>query len=278
MIPEVRRLLNESGLEIPEDTWFLAGKHNTTTDRLSFYDLAEMPSSHAEDLRQLQNALEKAGANGARERCGRLPGISRTMSATDAYRHVLTRSDDWANPRPEWGLSSNVGFIIGRRSLTQGLSLDGRVFLHSYDPESDPDGALLEKIMTAPLIVGEWINMEYYHSAVSPWVYGSGTKVIHNVVAGVGVMLGSQSDLRGGLPLQSVNDGALHYHEPMRLLAVIEAPMDRISMLIERHAILQKLFHNGWVNLLALDPDTPHAVHRYNTDSTWEPLLLEEAA
>ena len=275
--PEVRRLLNESGLEIPEDTWFLAGKHNTTTDRLSFYDLAEMPSSHAEDLRQLQNALEKAGANGARERCGRLPGISRTMSATDAYRHVLTRSDDWANPRPEWGLSSNVGFIIGRRSLTQGLSLDGRVFLHSYDPESDPDGALLEKIMTAPLIVGEWINMEYYHSAVSPWVYGSGTKVIHNVVAGVGVMLGSQSDLRGGLPLQSVNDGALHYHEPMRLLAVIEAPMDRISMLIERHAILQKLFHNGWVNLLALDPDT-HAVHRYNTDSTWEPLLLEEAA
>ncbi|MDA1312073.1 MAG: DUF2309 domain-containing protein [Acidobacteria bacterium] len=275
--PEVRRLLKASGLEIPEDTWFLAGKHNTTTDRLSFYDLAEMPSSHAEDLRQLRSALEKAGADGARERCGRLPGVSRTMSAAEAYQHVLARSDDWANPRPEWGLSSNVGFIIGRRSHTQGLSLDGRVFLHSYDPESDPDGALLEKIMTAPLIVGEWINMEYYHSAVSPWVYGSGTKVIHNVVAGVGVMLGSQSDLKGGLPLQSVNDGALHYHEPMRLLAVIEAPTDRISMLIDRHAILQKLFHNGWVNLLALDPDT-HAFHRYNTDSTWEPLLLKQAA
>ena len=63
----------------------------------------------------------------------------------------------------------------------------------------------------------------------------------------------------------------------MRLLAVIEAPTDRISMLIERHAILQKLFHNGWVNLLALDPDT-HVVHRYNTDSTWEPLVLKEAA
>ena len=275
--PEVRKLLKDSGLEIPEDTWFLAGKHNTTTDRLSFYDLAEMPLSFAEDLRLLQDALDKAGADGARERCGRLPGISRTLSAAEAYQHVRTRSYDWANPRPEWGLSSNVGFIIGRRSLTQGLSLDGRVFLHSYDPESDPDGALLEKIMTAPLIVGEWINMEYYHSAVAPWVYGSGTKVIHNVVAGVGVMLGSQSDLQGGLPLQSVNDGASHYHEPMRLLAVIEAPTDRISMLIERHPILQKLFHNGWVNLLALDPDT-HAVHRYNTDSTWEPLLLKQAA
>ncbi len=275
--PEVRRLLNDSGLEIPEDTWFLAGKHNTTTDRLTFYDLAEMPSSFVEDLRLLHGALEKAGADGSRERCSRLPGTSSTMSAAEAYQHVLTRSDDWANPRPEWGLSSNVGFIIGRRSLTQGLSLDGRVFLHSYDPESDSDGALLEKIMTAPLIVGEWINMEYYHSAVAPWVYGSGTKVIHNVVAGVGVMLGSQGDLQGGLPLQSVNDGASHYHEPMRLLAVIEAPTDRISMLIERHAILQKLFHNGWVNLLALNPDT-HVVHRYNTDSTWEPLLLKQAA
>jgi len=275
--PEVRRLLKDGGLEIPGDTWFLAGKHNTTTDRLSFYDLAEMPSSFAEDLRLLQDHLEKAGAEGARERCGRLPGASSTSSAAKAYQHVMARSDDWANPRPEWGLSSNVGFIIGRRSLTQGLSLDGRAFLHSYDPASDPDGALLEKIMTAPLIVGEWINMEYYHSAVSPWVYGSGTKVIHNVVAGVGVMLGSKGDLQGGLPLQSVNDGASHYHEPMRLLAVIEAPTDRISMLVERHAILQNLFHNGWVNLLALDPDT-QAVHRYNSDSTWEPLLLQEAA
>jgi uncharacterized protein YbcC (UPF0753/DUF2309 family) len=274
--PEVRKHLNDNGLAIPDDTWFLAAKHNTTTDRLSFYDLAEMPTSFAEDLRVLQDDLEKAGAEGARERCRRLPGTS-TMSSEQAYQHVITRSDDWANPRPEWGLSSNVGFIIGRRNLTQGLSLESRVFLHSYDPESDPDGGLLEKIMTAPLIVGEWINMEYYHSAVSPWVYGSGTKVIHNVVAGVGVMLGSQSDLQGGLPLQGVNDGALHYHEPMRLLAIIEAPMDRISMLIERHEILQKLFHNGWVNLLALDPDT-HAVHRYNTDSTWEPLALKEAA
>ena len=77
--------------------------------------------------------------------------------------------------------------------------------------------------------------------------------------------------------MQGVNDGARHYHEPMRLLAIIEAPTDRISTLISRHAILQKLFHNGWVNLLALDPDT-HAVHRYGTDSAWEPLPLEQAA
>ena len=62
--------------------------------------------------------------------------------------------------------------------------------------------------MTAPLIVGQWINMEHYFSAVDPWFWGSGSKVIHNVVSGVGVMLGSQSDLQTGLPLQTVNNGA----------------------------------------------------------------------
>lgn len=275
--PEVRLALAETGLDIPEDTWFLAGKHDTTTDRLAFYDLADLPSSHSDDLRLLHEALEKAGAEQALERCGRLPRTSSGMSPAKAYQHVAERGDDWANARPEWGLSSNVGFIIGRRSLTKGLSLEGRVFLHSYDPDDDDDGALLEKIMTAPLIVGEWINMEYYYSAVDPWVYGSGSKVIHNVVAGVGVMLGSQSDLQSGLPLQSVNDGPLHYHEPMRLLSIIEAPMDRIATIIGRHEILQKLFHNGWINLLALDPQNK-TLHRYNTDSSWEPLRSSQAA
>ena len=65
--PEVRRLLNETGLEIPEDTWFLAGKHNTTTDRLGFYDLDEMPASHAEDLRLLAEVLTDYGDDAAAE-------------------------------------------------------------------------------------------------------------------------------------------------------------------------------------------------------------------
>ena len=105
--------------------------------------------------------------------------------------------------------------------------------------------------MTAPLIVGELINLTYYFSAVDPWAYGSGSKVIHNMVAGMGVMLGSQSDLQKGLPLQSVNDGVQHYHEPMRLLAIIEAPPDRIRSIIQKHALLQHVFHNQWMNFMA---------------------------
>jgi uncharacterized protein YbcC (UPF0753/DUF2309 family) len=270
--PEVRRMLNDHGLAIPEDTWFLPAKHNTTTDRVTMYDLVDMPGSHVEDLKLLIQDLEQSGARQALERCYRIPGAPADLPQT-AWKHVRTRSMDWANSRPEWGLSGNAAFLIGRRALTKGLDLGGRVFLHSYDPDSDPDGSLLEKIMTAPLIVGELISLTYYFSAVDPWGFGSGSKVIHNMVGGIGVMLGSQSDLKKGLPLQSVNDGARHYHEPMRLLAIIEAPSDRIRSIIKKHAILQHIFDNQWMNLLALDPGS-YVFLRYLTDSSWEPVAI----
>ena len=269
--PEVRHILKDNGLPIPDDTWFLPGKHNTTTDRVEFYDLEELPDSHKEDLQALNKDLEEAGAKQALERCHRIPSTPTEISPEQAFTHVDERSCDWASTRPEWGLAGNAAFLIGRRKLTKGLDLGGRVFLHSYDPIADPQGAILEKIMTAPLIVGEWINTGYYFSAVDPWSYGSGSKVLHNVVGGVGMMLGTQSDLQMGFPLQTVNDGDTHYHEPMRLLAIIEHTPSVISSIIQKHPILQQLFHNQWLNLVALDPHK-FEFHRYNPNATWEPV------
>ena len=271
--PEVRQILHDHGLVIPEDTWFIPAKHNTTTDRVILYDIVDVPVRHGEELQLLMKDLEQAGTHQALERCQRIPGAPTEITPHQAFAHVRQRSMDWANSRPEWGLSGNAAFLIGRRALTKGLHLGGRVFLHSYDPDSDPDGSLLEKIMTAPLLVGELISLTYYFSAVDPWAYGSGSKVIHNLVAGVGVMLGSQSDLQKGLPLQSVNDGRQHYHEPMRLLAIIEAPSDRIRSIIQKHTLLQHVFHNQWMNLMAVDPDSK-IFSRYLTDSTWETVPL----
>jgi uncharacterized protein YbcC (UPF0753/DUF2309 family) len=270
---EVRSILKEKGLLIPDDTWFLPGKHNTTTDRVEFYDLEELPDSYKEDFQILKKDLEEAGAMQALERCHRIPNAPTEISPEQAFAHVDERSCDWANTRPEWGLAGNGAFIIGRRKLTKGLDLDGRTFLHSYDPLADPEGAILEKIMTAPLIVGEWINMGYYFPSVDPWAYGSGSKVLHNVVGGVGMMLGSQSDLQMGFPLQTVNNGDTHYHEPMRLLAVIEHTPHLISSIIQKHTILQQLFHNQWLNLIALDPNS-FEFHRYNADQTWEKVCI----
>ncbi len=271
--PAVRAELAKRGLSIPEDTWFLPAKHNTTADRVDFYDLVDLPDSFQEDLQKLREALIEGGEQQALERCGRIPGTPRGMTPQQAHAHVEARGYDWANTRPEWGLSGNVGFIIARRALTKGSNLGGRCFLHSYDASTDPEGAILEKIMTAPLVVGEWINMQYYTSATDPWKYGSGSKVIHNIVAGVGVMYGAQSDLATGLPLQTVNNGEIHFHEPMRLMAIIEAAPSIIGGIIAKHEILQQFFHNGWVNLVAVDPEA-FTFHRYNTDATWERIEL----
>ena len=126
--PHVRRTLKEHGLDIPDDTWFLAAKHNTATDRVSLYDVQDVPASHAEDLQQLVKDLEEAGRPQALLRCQRLPGAPTNISPQAAADHMLSRTVDWANVRPEWGLSSNAAFILGRRSLTKGLDLGGRVF------------------------------------------------------------------------------------------------------------------------------------------------------
>ncbi len=269
--PTVRAMLRQRGIDIPEDTWFLAAQHNTTTDAVEILDACDCPETHGEDLQWLRRDLAEAGARQAQERFGRLPGSPADHAPRAALRHVGRRSADLAQVLPEWGLSGNAAFIAAHRSLTLGLDLGGRVFLHSYDWRRDAKGTALEIIMTAPLIVGEWINMEHYFSAVDNKVYGSDSKVVHNVVGGFGVMLGSGGDLQTGLPRQTVMAGEARYHDPLRLLAVIEAPTDRIVEIIRRHHALQHLFDNGWVNLVALDP-LGGSFLRYREGGTWELL------
>ena len=269
----VRAELAKRGIDVPQDTWFLPAKHDTTADKVNFYDEVDVPESHRDDLLKFKLACIEGGEQQALDRCKRMPGTPKNMTAKQAFAHVESRSFDWANSRPEWGLSGNAAFIVGRRAMTKGMNLGGRCFMHSYNALSDLEGALLEKIMTAPLVVTEWINMQYYTSATDPWKYGSGSKVIHNVVGGVGVMYGAQSDLATGLPLQTVNDGDVHFHEPMRLLILIEADKEIVADIISRHEVLQQFFYNGWLNLIAIDPNTTD-YHRFNTDATWEPVEL----
>ena len=117
--PEVRRLLKERGLVIPDDTWFLGAKHITTNDRMQFYDVDDVPATHREDLSVMISDLEKAGAHQALERCGRLPRAPKAVSPDRAYRHVADRTVDWANVRPEWGLSGNAAFHHRKATLHQ---------------------------------------------------------------------------------------------------------------------------------------------------------------
>ena len=239
--PDVRSHLSTNGIEIPATTWFVAAEHDTVSDVVTILDPEIIPSRHNEAIVRLQADLASAGVQNSAARAARLPG-----NPAD----VRDRGNDWAQVRPEWGLAGNAAFVVGPRSITQELDLSSRVFLHSYDANSDPDEVALETIMTAPLIVAQWISSQYYFSTVDNDVFGAGDKMLHNPVGGtVGVLRGDGGDLAIGLPLQSTTAGDQRGHDPLRLTAVIQAPLERIEAIIARNTGLRQLVDGEWIHL-----------------------------
>ena len=273
---DVRAGLRSLGIDIPEDTLFIAAQHDTAVDRVALLEPHLVPAEYRADVQRLERDLEQAGAQLAAERCATLPGVTRALSPARAARHVATRSSDWAQVYPEWGLAGNAAFIVAPRSVTRGIDLQRRAFLHSYEADVDADASALETILTAPLVVAQWINCQYYFSTVAPQVFGAGSKTIHNVVGTAGVIAGHNGDLQLGLPWQSVSDGQRLLHEPQRLLAVVQAPLERIDMIVDRNPILQRLFGNDWIALAArATPDDPW--QRW-TRAGWRPWLESQSA
>ena len=248
----------DHGIAIPATTWFIAAEHNTTTDEVVIFERHAVPQSHRADLEALTASLAKAGqAN--RQRRAVLLG----RTADD----LLTGALHWGEVRPEWGLAGNAAFIVGPRALTRGIDLDGRAFLHSYDWQADTDGAALTTILTAPMVVAQWINCQYLFSTIDNDHYGSGDKVTQNVVGGIGVLQGNGGDLRVGLPRQSLfTDDGTPFHVPQRLLTVVLAPFERVERVVESNDILGRLFGNGWVTLVVIDPRTGKAM-RWRRDN-----------
>ncbi len=260
--PVARAGLPAHGLALPDDTVFMAGLHNTTTDQITLYPDTPAPD-HAGDLAQARAWLARAGAATLAIRATRLPGASAPTLAL--------RARNWAEVRPEWGLAGCAAFVAAPRSVTQGLDLGGRAFLHSYDWQDDAGFSTLELILTAPVVVASWISLQYYGSAVAPAVFGGGNKLIHNVTGGIGVVEGNGGTLRAGLPWQAVHDGAGLVHEPLRLSVLIEAPAGAISDVLARHSTLGALFDKGWLHLLLLTGGQITA--RYRPGLTWQPVV-----
>jgi len=260
----VRAGLKERGIVIPDDTVFVAALHDTTTDEVTIFDKASIPASHANDLKQLEANLAAAG-NLARTERSTLLRIAEGANVNEA---VKRRSKDWSQVRPEWGLAGCAAFIVAPRERTAGIDLDGRSFLHSYDWQQDEGFGVLELIMIAPMVVASWINLQYYGSTVDNTFFGSGNKVLHNVVGTLGVLEGNTGDLRVGLPWQSVHDGENYIHEPLRLHVIIEAPIDAMTDIIAKHEQVRQLVDNGWLYLFALD-DTGKVAHKYVGGLNW---------
>jgi uncharacterized protein len=259
--PLVRVELTKKGIEIPQDTLFLAALHDTTSDRLTLYAEDHPSETHRDKISTAKAWFSAAGALARGERALKLPraGNERTLKK---------RSRDWAETRPEWALAGCKAFIAAQRPRTFGKNLEGRAFLHDYDWRHDQGFGVLELILTAPVVVASWISLQYYGSSVAPEIFGGGNKLLHNVTGGIGVVEGNGGLLRAGLPWQSVHDGATFAHEPLRLSICIEAPRAAMTQVLEKHANVRALFDNSWLHLFALDEEGHMAWH-YAGDLQW---------
>ena len=264
---DVRAGLCARGIDIPEDTWFLGCLHDTTTDEIRVFDSDRAPTTHAGEIALLRADLARATTLSRIERAVLL-GIPHDAQTE---RRVLARSRDWAQVRPEWGLAGNAAFIAAPRARTRGVDLGGRAFLHDYAWQQDDGFKTLELIMTAPMVVASWINLQYYGSTVNNRAFGAGNKVLHNVTGTIGVLEGNAGDLKVGLAWQSVHDGRRFVHEPLRLNVMIEAPTEALDRVLACHQMVRELVENRWLHLFRIDDDG-RVSHRCRKAGTWDSL------
>ncbi|WP_440682223.1 putative inorganic carbon transporter subunit DabA [Cysteiniphilum halobium] len=227
----IRKALTLQGIQIGQKTVFIAACHHTTNDRIELM-------SDIDDIK-LQQDLILACDRLKSEKSSQLPG----------FKSLEHRELDWSELIPELGLANNAAFVIGRRDLTKKINLNRRVFLHSYDAAKDKDGAILSAILSGPGVVTHWINAQYYFSTVNPKQFGAGNKAVHNVIPDIGVIEGNLSDLKFGLPQQSIYYQNRLLHEPRRLLVIVDAPQQRLDIALESSPDFKALVDNGWIYL-----------------------------
>lgn len=252
---DVREELERRGYAAIKDVLFLAGQHDTSTDAVSIFQSHGISGDQGQMVAELEGLLtsastacrkERAVAMGIDENCGR-----------NLFAILDRKANDWSEVRPEWGLARNASFIAAPRSRTRGANLEGRTFLHDYDAASDTDDSILQLILSAPVVVASWINLQYFASTVNNERFGCGTKALLNRIGKVGVISGNEGDLRPGLPIESVHrpDGSW-FHDPVRLQVIVEAPADKIDRVLQQVPSVADLVKNGWLRLFALEPES----------------------
>lgn len=248
--PAVRELLTERGFEIPAETIFVPGEHDTALDVIRFFEVDALPAKRRDELEELKKNVDRALERNTQERARRFADIPLGLPAAETVARVRRRCVDFAETRPEYNHATNATCIIGRRSLSRGLFLDRRAFLTSYDPTLDDENAsILERMLAAPLPVCAGISHEYFFSTMDPQRFGCGTKLPHNVQGLVGVSNGADGDLRPGLWAQTTE-----IHDPIRLVTIIEAEPEVIERTLERLPAVKDTIANDWIHTFALSP------------------------
>jgi uncharacterized protein YbcC (UPF0753/DUF2309 family) len=243
----VRQALKIKGIEIADTTTFIGATHNTALDDIEFHCSESLNASSLKSLELLKNTMHEINAS------------------NPSLKNKLKASSDWSVTRPEWGLARNASFIIAKRDFSKHVNLDARSFLHSYDYKEDQNFEYLKQIMLGPLMVANWINTQYFFSTYDNISYGSLSKLTHNIVGNFGVMQGNLSDLMHGMTFESLyEDDNKPYHEPLRLLTIIEAPKEAVIDVINSNLTLKELVKNQWLNIVLFDAsdNNPYNVNK----------------
>ncbi len=221
--PQIRPLLKGYGIDIPEQTRFIAAGHGQD-GQLRWLPSHRPPEPPA--LGQLQSLLQQA-----------LTGSEKFTRQRTGFAHH----------------SGHAALIIARRQITEGWSLEQRVFLLSYAPDRDLNGERLEKILLAELpgLIG--MNLDYYCASVKHSHHANGCNRYDNPVGFFTLMSGTDSDYRTGFSRQE-----LERHEAMRMTIVVETEAAVMAAMLERNPGLNNLFAGSWAYLAVIDPKNGH--------------------
>lgn len=247
--PEIREALVARSIIIPSSTKFIGAYHNTCSGEIDFFDIAEL--EHQSTLQDCMTHIITASSFDSKERCRRFNDLQRKQDPHYYSECAQARSLDLRQPRAEYGHATNALCIIGPRAYSRKLFLDRRSFLVSYSPTQDVNAANLQKLLAAVIPVCSGINLEYYFSFIDNEIYGCGTKLPHNVNALIGVINGHMSDLRLGLPWQTVE-----IHQPVRLFVMIISQLKFVRQLLDQKNTFSLLVKNEWLNIAIHDIDS----------------------
>ncbi|QDT27538.1 hypothetical protein Enr10x_28560 [Gimesia panareensis] len=180
---------------------------------------------------------------------------------------------EWSKAGPEWELAGKAAFVIASQQYIRENDLEANTLLCRYDHSHDPEGIVLEKIMTAPMIFAHCKNMQSYASAVDNHQSESSLKSLQNVLVDIGILSGTDGAITTDSPWQSLQTGSKFDHKPIRLHVVIAAPRYLIEKIISKHQNIMNLLSSNWMHLVSLDEEQ---AFEYSTEGIWKKIVLPE--
>lgn len=266
---KVREILKSRGIAIPEETQFLGGLQDTTRDEIEFYDEEHLSVINLEHHKKNIQTFKKALDYNAKERSRRFESINIHSSPEKIHDKIRTRSVSLFEPRPEYTHTNNALCIIGRRPLSKGIFLDRRAFMNSYDYRIDLDGKHLFNVIKPIGPVCGGMNLGYFFSKVDNQKLGAGTKLPHNVMGLIGVVNGTDGDLRHGFPNQMIE-----IHDPIRLLVIVEHFPEIVLKTIQTTPDTYEWYNNDWIHIVSMHPETKEFwLIKDGKISIYEPLI-----